>query len=729
MQSAINRRKFLRTAGVSASALAIGFYFPSCKEPEKPEPAGIIELFKLNVDDNPVGMALNPFVTIEPSGAITVMAHKPDMGQGTFQSMPLLIAEELDVDLEQVTIKQAFGDEKYGRQGVGGSASVRTMWEPMRKVGAAAREMLIKAAADRWEVETKDCSTNNGKVINTTNQESLTYGELVEAASKLEVPEEPTLKSPADFKYIGKSVPRPDVELKVRGAANFGMDMKKEGMVYASVERAPSFSAKVKNIDDSEALKIKGVEKVLKTERTLMKSVLEGVAVIADNYWAALKGRKALKIEWEEDEKLLDSEKIFEDIREKSKTDGIENHSVGAFEKKFKTGDIQLTQEYETPFLAHSAMEPQNVLVDFREEEGICEIWAPTQFPQWAQGEVSKYLGIDKSKIIVHVSFLGGGFGRRSIPDVILEGCHLSKAIKKPVKLVWSREDDTMQSPMRPGSLNTLKGALDKDGKIMALQHKVTAPAIAYSLWGNYDGEKAPGGVMEPIGEPFYTIPNYQSRYVFVDVDPIPLVWWRSVYSSTNVFAHESFIDELAIAAKKDPLTFRIDMIGEKERDKKLLEKLKSASEWEKPLPEGWGRGLAVSHSFSTTAAHVVEVSKTGAALKIERVVTVIDCGIAVNPDNVKAQTEGNIVMALTAAIKDPITFKDGRVVESNFHNYRMLRINEMPKVEIHIMQNEEAPTGVGEPALPPLAPALCNAIFNLTGKRIRKLPFDLGEV
>ncbi|MCB9081540.1 MAG: xanthine dehydrogenase family protein molybdopterin-binding subunit [Lewinellaceae bacterium] len=726
MTSNIDRRAFLRQAGLAGTALVIGFYLPGCKKQDGPEPEGSITLFKGNVDDVPEGTGINPFVIIDDQGNITLMAHRPDMGQGTYQSMPLLIAEELDVTLDQVTIKQAPGDKKYGDQGVGGSASVRTMWEPMRKVGAAAREMLALAAATRWGIDRADCDTENGMVINRKTDERLAYADLVAAAAQLPIPENPPLKSPDKFRLIGKSVARPDVPLKVRGAANYGLDMKKEGMVYALIERAPSFSSKVKAIDDSAVLAIPGVQKVLKTERILFKKRMEGVAVIADSYWAALQGRRALKVTWENDEVLLDTAAIYDKLRAAAQKEGVEVSSEGAFARAYAAAPVRLEAEYETPFAAHAAMEPQNALVEVRADS--CEIWAPTQFPQWAQQEVAKTLGFQPEQVTVHVAFLGGGFGRRALPDFILEGVVLSKELGVPVKVVWTREDDMTQSPFRPGSVNRLQGGISSDGQLVALQHKVTTPSISYSLFPGMSGSNGEGGEMEPVNEHLYDIPNYQSRYVFADVDPIPLVWWRSVYSSTNVFAHECFIDELAEAAGKDPVAFRMAMLQTNQRNRKFLQFLAEKANWEKPLPENWARGIAMTHCFNTTAGHVVEISRNSAGkIRIERIITAVDCGIAVNPDNVKAQCEGCVVMGLSAALKPAITFTNGAATENNFHTYPILRINEMPQLEVHVVPNEEAPTGSGEPALPPLAPALANAISRLTGKRIRKLPLEDG--
>ncbi len=726
MSSNINRRSFLRNAGLTGTALALGFYVTSCKETAKPEPEGIIDLFKVNVDSEAKGMMLNPFVIIDEAGVVTIMAHKPEMGQGTYQSIPLLIAEELGVDPEKVVLKQAKGDAKYGNQGVGGSASVRTMWEPMRKTGAAAKAMLVAAAAAQWGVDPATCRTEDGKVIH-PEQESLAFGSLVAAASKLKVPQEPELKSPKDFKYIGKVNLRKDIDQKVNGTANFGIDMKVPGMVYASVERSPSFNGKVTSFDDTKAMAVKGVQQVLKSERRLLKNSIEGVAVIADNYWAALKGRRALAINWAE-QAPLDTEGIYTRMRTAGEQTGLEDTQQGDFGKAYEQVEEKITFDYETPFLAHAPMEPQNVLVDVRAD--VCEIWAPTQVPGWARSLVAEYLDIKPEKIIIHIPFLGGGFGRRLLSDFILEACFLSKAIKKPVKVVWTREDDMMQGPFRPGSLNRLSGGVDAKGNLLAMRHKVIAPAINASLFPDFDPTKVPRGIMEPLGEDFYDIPNYQTNYVFVDVDPIPLCWWRSVYSSTNVFGQECFIDEMAAAAKQDPVDFRLKLLAKNPRAKQVLEMLATKSNWKEALPDGKARGVAITHCFSSVCGHVVEVSKAeDGGVKIDKVTTVIDCGIAVNPDNVKAQTEGNIVMALTAALKDAIEFKAGKVVQTNFHNYRMMRMPEIPAIDIHIVPSAASPTGVGEPALPPLAPALCNAIFKLTGKRIQKLPFALDAV
>lgn len=733
----ISRRKFIQSSSLAAGGLAIGYYFTSCTTAE---PEGVIQLFKMNVDNEATGIALNPFLLIEKTGAITIMAHKPEIGTGLFQSLPVLIAEELGVDPAQVVVKQAKGDKKFGDQDVGGSFSVQGSFEPLRKIGAAAREMLCSAAAQRWGIPTADCRAEGAKVFNTKN-ESLGFGELVEEASKLEVPKEPKLKDPNDFKFIGQPARRKDIEWKVNGSANFGMDMKIEGMVYALVEHSPNFSGKIKNLDDSAARSVNGVLDVVRTERVILpmlpgwagggsgpvRQPQEAVAVIAENLWAALQGKRALKIVWETPADALSTEKIYANFRELGKSDGQQDKAKGDFAKTFASATNRLEAEYELPFLAHSPLEPQNCLAHVH--DGKAEVWAPTQTPTWDAGQIAAYLGIPPENLTLHVPFVGGGFGRRLISDPTLEACLLSKKTGKPVKLVWMREDDTAQGPFRPGSVNLLKGALDADGYLAALQHKVVAPSISAYLFGEDTRKTGPGYIMEPIAD-LYDIPHFETRYCFADVSPIPVSWWRSVYSSTNAFAHESFIDEMARAGGKDPVEFRRHLLRNDPRNLKLLETLAEKSGWSSLKTAGKGRGIATTHCFGSTAGHVVEVSKNAEGkVKIDRVVTVVDGGIVVNPGNFRAQVEGCIVMALTAAAKDAITFENGRAVQTNFDNYRMLRIDEMPPVEIHLMRNDEPPGGAGEPALPPLAPALANAIFDLTGKRLRKLPFDLTAV
>ncbi|HYG38457.1 MAG TPA: molybdopterin cofactor-binding domain-containing protein [Cytophagales bacterium] len=717
----LDRRKFLKMSGITGAALAIGFNIPFSN-------GGNASIQNLN-SDLPNGVTLNAFIIIEKTGKITLINPRPDMGQGSFQAVPALIAEELEVSLDQVEIKNSDGSKKYGSQLSGGSSSIRGSWEPLRKAGAAAKEMLIKAASSKWKIKESDCYALEGKIFDKTSKRSLSYGALVEEAAKLEVPENPKLKEPKDFKLLGKDGKRPDIPLKVDGEAVFGLDYKVPGMLYASIERSPVFNGRVAKYDDSKTKQVKGVIAVLKCERPMPHRKSESVAVIADNYFSAIQGRKALQVTWDDGEfGNVDSEGFFESLRNLAKSEGAVHHEKGEFEKTFNDAPKKLEFVYETPFLAHAPMEPENALAHVKKAE--CEIWAPVQGPDWLVDQVSKYLNIQPEKVKVNVTFLGGAFGRKAYYDYVLEAVHLSQKLNAPVKVIWSREDDTSLGPFRPGLISALKGGLDLSGNVVAFQHKVVAPSIQHQLYKSLQSGKSDGWAMEAIEEKDspYKIPNVKYNFVLAETD-IPIVWWRSVYASSNIFGHESFIDELAHASKKDPLKFRMEMLKDAPRHLNVLKILEEKSGWNQSLPSGKARGVAISRSFETICAHVVTVSKNDSGIKIEKVVSVMDCGMTVNPDNVKAQTEGNIIMGITAAIKDAITFKSGRAEQTNFHNYRVLRINETPEMEMHIVQNFEKPGGVGEPGLPPVAPALTNAIFNLTGKRIRKLPFNLNEV
>lgn len=713
----LNRRKFLKLTAASGTILALGFAVPAVgKSPE---------VFKLN-DEGVFGAQLSPFIVIDQSGKVTLMNHKPEMGQGVFQAMPMLIAEELEVDMEKVEVAQSQGHKKYGNQLVGGSNSVRGNWEPLRKMGAAAREMLQEAAAKRWKVKPSKCYAEDGKIINSKNGKSFTYGELIEDAAKLEAPQNPKLKDPKDFKVLGKPLPRKDTPAKVNGTAVFGIDLEVPDMLYASIERAPTMHGKVADYDEAAAKTVPGVKHVVKSERQVFGYTFEGVAVVADSYFAAFQGRKALKVQWDlsgyED---IDSRKIQQDITSLKDQEGFVDKSKGNFENSFSQAAKTIEAEYELPYLAHSPMEPMNMVAHVK-EDGSCEVWGPTQSPQWLMRDLSEYLDIPEEKVKVHVSFLGGGFGRRAFNDFVIEAASISKQINNPVKVIWTREDDTQQGPFRPGTFHHLRAGFDQDHKPVALQHKMIGQAIGYQ-YPDADKSKIPSGVMEAINT-HYAFPSFITNYVPYETQ-IPVLWWRSVYSSTNAFAHESFIDEVAHEAGKDPIQLRKELLHEEPRFVKVLETLEEKSGWQKPLKAGMGKGVAIAESFGSICGQVVFVKREeNGKLKIDKVIAAIDCGMTVNPDTIRAQTEGNIVMGLTAAVKDAIMFRRGRVLQSNFHNYQMIRMDEMPQVEVLIMENNEKPGGVGEPGLPPLAPALANAIFNESGKRIRRLPLRLDR-
>lgn len=713
----INRRNFIRLSGITSAGLVLGLSSKANGIETVENLTGAVDSFELS-----------PFVLIEKTGKITIFNPKPEMGQGTFQSIPSLIAEELEVSLNQVTIKQTGGEKKFGPgQSAGGSASVRTSYLNLRKVGASAREMLIKAASMQWNVPEAECYANQGVIIHKPSGKKITYGDLAEAASKLEVPKSPTLKDPKDFKILGKATPRPDVPLKVNGTAQFGIDAHVPGMVYASIERCPILGSKLISFDDSETKKIKGVIAVETCERIHGVYRSEGVAVIAENYWAALQGRKKLKVKWDNQGNETFNSKTYEQgLRDAAKEEGAVEHKQGDFDKAFEEAPVKLEAFYETPIVSHSPIEPMNCLASWHDGDKL-EIWTSTQVPGNIVNDFSKIYNVTPENLKVNTLFNGGGFGRRLYPDYVHEAVQLTKKIGKPVKTIWTREDDTQQGPFRPMTYSAMKGALDANGKAVAFQHKVIAPTL--DMKKDYDKTKSNGTMTEGISEQKYEIENMKNLYVHHYLH-LPLAAWRAVTSTTLAFSHECFIDEMAVAAKQDPMVFRLGMLKKESDTKNVLNKLKEVSNWDKPLPVGWGRGVAQYEFFAGLGGYVIEVSKKGTGIKIEKVYAVIDLGTVVNPDTTRGQVEGAAVMALTAAIKSGITFDKGQTVQTNFHTNQLVRINEMPKVEVHILANGGAKIkGVGEPGLPPFAPALCNAIFAATGKRIRRLPFDINKI
>lgn len=677
---------------------------------------------------------ITPFIQIDPDGQITIFSIKPEMGQGTFQSIPALIAEELELTLEQVTIKLTNGEPVFGNgQAAGGSSSVRNNYEKFRKAGAAAREMLLQAAGKQWGVPVAECTAADAKIWHKAGNRSLTYGELATEASKLDVPENPKLKDPADFRLIGKSMKRPDVPLKVNGTAEFGIDVEAPGMVYASIERSPVVGGTLKSFDDKEAMKVPGVLKVVRAERIMGKYQTTGVAVIANTYWAALQGRKALVIEWDtKGYETFNSAAYEQQLRDMAGKTGLEDTKKGDVNAVSIPAGRKLEALYETPMVAHHTMEPMNCVA--RVKGDSLEIWASTQVPGSVTGKDSDDLpgltGFAPEKVKLNSTFIGGGFGRRLYLDFMVEAVNIAKQFDAPVKVIWTREDTTRFDPFRPMTFSQMKGGLSPDGKLLSFEHKVISPSYFAAYDAAYDNSKPDRIMMEGTGEQEYEIPNVLTSFVMADYH-VPISAWRSVTSSTTAFAHECFMDEMAHLAKKDPMEFRISMLPAGSDTRRVLEKLREVSNWNKPLPKGKGRGVGQWNFFAGLCGQVVEVSydKKTKSVKIDKVYAVIDLGKVVNPDMVKAQVEGAVVMAITAAVKPGITLKNGQVEQSNFHDNPILRIYEMPEVEVHILTGDGKIKGVGEPGLPPLAPALANAVFAATGKRIRRLPFDLGKI
>ena len=715
----VSRRNFLRVSGMTGAVLTIGYYMPASGK----DVAGIISG---NEADN-MGISLNAFISIDTSGKVTIMNHRSEMGQGSWQVVPQMIAEELEVDLNKVNIVFAPGDpKKYGSQLTGGSSTVRGAYQYLLRVGATGREMLITAAAKKWNVNKTECYAENGEVIHKPSGKKYGYGELVEEASKLEAPKDVQLKHRSDYKIVGKPLQRQDIPLKVNGKAIFGLDKKLPGMLYAVVERNPRFIGKVKSFDDSAAKAVPGVKQIFKIQFAVFSAMHEGVAVVADNLWSAMQGRKALKVEWDDDGfEHLNTSQVSARMNEDLGKAPLSQRTGGNFENAFQKATKKVEAVYETPYEAHACMEPLNCIAHFHDNK--CEVWGPIQAPDWIQSDLSGRLNIPPENITVNMTFLGGGFGRKAFMDYPHEAAVISKEIKAPVQVVWRREDDMTQGPFRPGAVYGCKAALNDNGNIIAFQTKMAAQNMDHQ-WPGADPTAYNTSTVEGLLEPYFeSIPHYS----FGDIptkSSIPVMWWRSVYASTNGFAYESFIDELAHAAEKDPLDFRRSHLGN-DRYQALIDKLEEKSGWKnRGKNEGWG--VAITECFKSIVGEVVKVSKTPEGkIKIDKVTAVMDCGWYVNPDIIRAQVEGSIVMALGAATKHETHFEDGKTVEKNFDAYKMPRISDIPEIEVHVADNDEKPGGVGEPGLPPLAPALCNAIFDLTGKRIRKLPFNLDEV
>jgi isoquinoline 1-oxidoreductase beta subunit len=715
----ISRRNFIKVTGLSGAALTLGFYFPAS--------AKDAEFLKADAAEN-LGIELNAWISIDTSGKVTIINHRAEMGQGSFQAVPQIIAEELEVDLNSIDIVFGVGNQaKYGSQVTGGSSTVRGSYKNLGRMGASAREMLIEAGAKKWNVNKSECYAEKGQVIHKSSGKKLSYGDLVADASKLEPPKSVQLKKIEEYKILRKPLPRQDTPLKTNGKAIFGLDKKLPGMLYAVIERSPRFVGKVKSFDDTETKKVTGVKHVFIVKPAVFSTIREGVAIVADNLWSAMQGRKALKVVWDDSGfEHHSSDELYTRMNDDLKTkDGLSYRTKGNVAPILASAEKKILANYETPYESHSCMEPLNCVADVKADS--CEIWGPIQGPDWVQDDLMRVLGFSREKVTVHMTFLGGGFGRKAFTDYTQEAALVSKEIKNPVQVVWTREDDTLFGPFRPGMCYQLEGSLNKNGKINAFKFKMAGQDMDHQ-WPGADKNSYNGSTTEGFLEPYFeSIPHYSFSDIPLD-SPIPVMWWRSVYSSTNGFAYESFMDELAIEAGKDPLEFRKQHLGE-ERYQLLIDKLETVSGW-KSRKKNEGYGVSITECFSSIVGEVVKVSKGGdGKVKLDKVWAVMDCGWYVNPDIIRAQVEGSIVMALGAATKHATHFADGKAVESNFNTYKMPRITDVPEIEVHIMENEEKAGGVGEPGLPPFSAALTNAIFDLTGKRIRKLPFVLEEV
>jgi CO/xanthine dehydrogenase Mo-binding subunit len=702
--SPLSRREFV-AAGIAAGAgLVIGFYLPHKSS------SGNVDSFSPNA-----------YLRITPDNKVTIVVARSEMGQGVRTALPMILAEELEADWKQIAIEQAGASTLFGDQTTGGSASIRTTWDPMRKAGAAAREMLISAAALTWNVPRSRCTAENGHIKYTATNRILSYGELASKAATLPVPTDVTLKQSKDYKIVGQRLPRVDSPDKVTGDAVFGIDYRMPGMKLAVLSRCPTIAGKVSSFDDKESRKISGVSYVGKIGDS-------AVAVVADSVWEAMEGRRVLNVTWDEGpNKDLNTAAVMASLQQAAAKKGANLYAAG---DPAKASGRRISAEYQLPFMAHAPMEPGNCTAHFQGTK--CELWAPTQVPQDCRDSVATAIGLDPDQVKVNVTLMGGGFGRRLEHDYAVEAALVSKAINAPVKVVWTREDDMRSSTYRPASLHQLSAAVDGSGYPVALTHRIIAPSIS-----GQKGQPVPNGVDPDLPDeagPVYGVPNYLVEYVLAET-PVPLGWMRSVYALQAAFALESFIDELALGAGKDPLQFRLHLLAKDQdlpyftttwhtaRMRAVLQLAAEKAAWGKPLSAGHYRGVACFGCFASYMAEVVEITMEKDQPRVHRVVAVVDCGQVVNPSILEQQIQGGIVYGLGNALRAKITIEKGRVVQGNFDDYAPLRMEETPAVEVYAVASAEAPTGIGEPSVPPIAPALCNAIYAATKNRIRALP------
>jgi isoquinoline 1-oxidoreductase beta subunit len=670
---------------------------------------------------------LNAFIEIGADDVVTILVNKSEMGQGVYTSLPMLVAEELECDWTKVRVEPAPVDSVYnhtvfGLQMTGGSTSVSSEWERMRKIGAAAREMLIAAAAETWKVEASSCRAEAGKVVHSSGR-TLTYGQLAAKAATMPVPREASLKDPSAFKIIGRPTRRLDTPEKTDGKALFGLDASVPGMLTAVVARSPVFGGKVKSFDGQKAKAVPGVQEIIQVE--------SGVAVVAESFWAANVGRRALEVVWDEGSLAgLSTPAMREEYARLAQTPGAVARREGNPEASLKKAAQRIHAEYEVPYLAHAMMEPLNCLVDLRADR--CEIWTGTQFQTVDRNAAAREEGLKADAVQIHTTLLGGGFGRRANPksDFVVEAVQVAKALKKPVKVIWTREDDVKGGYYRPMWYDRISAGIDANGDLTSRRHTIIGQSI---LQGSpFEEALVRDGVDATSVEGAEDIP-YEIPNILVDLHSprigVPVQWWRSVGHSHTAFVVESFMDEAAQKARRDPFEFRRKLLAGHPRHQAVLELAAEKAGWEKPLPPRRARGIALHVSFGSFVAQVAEVSaEPGGKIRVHRVVCAVDCGRVVNPDTVAAQMESGIVFGLSAALYGEITFKNGRVEQRNFNDYPVLRLGEMPAVEVNIIPSQEPASGVGEPGVPPIAPAVTNALFGLTGKRIRRLPISAED-
>jgi len=714
----LKRRTFLKTSTLAGAGFAIGFTF---------DPFVSLATGSGPSVSRTKGEKLGLWVRIASDGTITLIAPSSEMGQGVNTSLSMIIAEELEADWQSIKTETAPAHSDYKNpnnplQFTGGSSSLRGFWEPLREVGAAAREMLKTAAAQKWDVPVNECEAKSGKILHKKSGREIGYGELAEAAGKLDVPSDPVLKSPEDYELIGKPVTRLDLPAKVTGSAQFGIDVRIPGMLFATVRQSPVFEGEVLSFDETAAKNVRGVVAVVQ--------VSNGIAVVADNTWRAKKGMEALNPQFKDGKTAgessmpgLDSQQVREQFLA-----ALDDEGKGENDAEHAAAGLPfLDLEYEVPFLAHATLEPMNCTAYVRDD--FCEVWAPTQNQEMSMDAAKDITDLDEDQIRIHTTLLGGGFGRRLETDYVKQAVTVSKLLEKPVQLTWMREEDIQHDFYRPASISRFQISLGRDGFPLKWENQLAAPSILKRYfsplgWFGFDPTSTEGADVLP-----YAIPDFDFDYSLVDPG-VPVGFWRSVGSSHNAFYTESAIDEAAHTAKQDPFEYRRKLLAQKPRFRKVLEKVAADANWGRGIPEGHGLGIALHKSFASIVGAVLEVSANASGnLKMHKVWITIDCGKVVNPDTVRAQMEGGFVFGLSAALAEEITLKNGRVEQSNFHDYTILRMKGVPEISVSIIENrtldDDQIGGVGEPAVPLAAPVLANAIFAVTGKRYRSLPLS----
>ena len=707
----LSRRGFLNASAAVGGGLMLGLSLPLGRSK-----AAQSESF-----------APNAFIRIGSDGEIVLTMPYVEMGQGTYTSIPMLIAEELEVNLQQVRLEHAPPNEKLyanpmlGVQATGNSNAMRGAWKPLREAGATARTMLVTAAAKRWAVDAQSCGAQDGAVIHAPTGRRLTHGELAADAAKMPVPQNVTLKSPQDFKLIGTPVRRLDAPAKVNGTAVYGIDVRPPGVKIATLAQSPVFGGRVKSVDDAAAKAVTGVRQIVRLD--------DAVAVVADHMGAAKKGLAALKIEWDEGpHAALSTEAIARELDQATQRSGAVAQNIGDADKALAGATTRVEATYQVPFLAHATMEPMNCTVHFR--SGECEIWIGSQAVARVQAMAAQAAGLPPEKVIVHNHLIGGGFGRRLEADGAVRAVQIAQHVDGPVKVVWTREEDIQHDMYRPYWFDRIAAGLDVRGRPVAWKNRFAGSSVI-ARWlppafrDGLDPDSTEGAI-----DLVYDLPNFHVEFVRVEPPGIPTAFWRSVGPSHNVFVTESFIDELATAAKQDAVAYRRALLDKSQRAKAVLDLAAEKSGWGQALPKGSGRGVSLQFVFGSYLVQVaeVDVSKEG-AVRIRRVVCVVDCGTVVNPDTVQAQIQSGIVFGATAALHGEITLKNGRVEQSNFDSYPVLRIDEAPVIEVHVVKSAEPPGGMGETGTSAIVPAIANAIFAATGKRLRKMPVDASAL